>query len=159
MLRTSVQQFSSSLLASVLPPSAKTLPSVQPSLFVRFLTFLHWLLSLCIFHTSLSLIFHTSLSPFFFINSCAVSYCLSFLLPDEASGRNVVNSTDCCSTACCSLNYYTSVLLLLDEDSGETLSVLLRVILLRVVLKITSIFFVLDECRTSSLLRTSVQPF
>ena len=41
---------------------------------------------------------------FFFINSCASSYCLSFLLPDEASGRNVVISTVCCSTVCCALN-------------------------------------------------------
>ena len=46
-------------------------------------------------HISLSPIFHTLLSPFFFINSCAFSYCLSFLLNDEASGRNVVNSTVC----------------------------------------------------------------
>ena len=74
----------------------------------------------CIFHTSLSPFFHTSLSPFFFINSCAISYCLSFLLPDEASGRNVVNSTVCCSTVCCStvccsLNYYTSILFVLHK--------------------------------------------
>ena len=55
-------------------------------------------------------IFNTSLSPvFFFINSCSFSYCLSILLPDEASGRNVVNSTFCCSTGFCSLNYYTSI--------------------------------------------------
>ena len=46
---------------------------------------------------------------FLFINSYAFSYCLSFLLPDEASGRNVVNSTVFCSTVCCSLNYYTSI--------------------------------------------------
>ena len=60
--------------------------------------------------------FHISLSPFFFfINSCAFSYCLSFLLPDETSGRNVVNSTVCCSTVCCSFNYYTSVLCLLHQ--------------------------------------------
>ena len=60
-----------------------------------------------IFHTLLSSIFHISLSPFFFINSRAFSYYLSFLLPDDASGRNVVNSTACWSTVCCSLNYYT----------------------------------------------------
>ena len=52
---------------------------------------------------------------FFFINSCAFSYFLSFLLPDEASGRNVVNSTVCCSTVCCSLNYYTSILFVLHK--------------------------------------------
>ena len=47
---------------------------------------------------------------FFFINSCSFSYCLSFLLPDGASGRHVVNSTVCCSTVFCSLDYYTSIL-------------------------------------------------
>ena len=61
------------------------------------------------FLTSLSLIFHTSLSPFFFfINSCVFSCHLSFLLLDEACGRNVFNSTACCSTVCCSLNYLNS---------------------------------------------------
>ena len=49
---------------------------------------------------------------FFFINSCAFSYCLSFLSPDEASGRKVVNST-VCFTVCCPLNYYTSILFVL----------------------------------------------
>ena len=52
---------------------------------------------------------------YIFINSCAFSYCLSFLLPDEASGRNVVRSTVCCSTVCCSLNLYTSILFVLDK--------------------------------------------
>ena len=99
----------------MLPPSAATFPSFQPPTFVRFLTFLYWLLSLLYFHTSLSPIFHTSLSPFFFINSCAFSYCLSFLLPDEASWGNVVNSTVCCSTVSCSLNYYTSILFVLHN--------------------------------------------
>ena len=47
---------------------------------------------------------------FFFINSCAFSYCLSFLFPDEASWRNDVNSTVSSSTVSCSLNYYTSIL-------------------------------------------------
>ena len=61
-----------------------------------------------IFHTSRSAIFHTSLSPFFLHkNSCAFSYYLSFLQPDEACGRKVVNSTVCCSSVCCSLNYLT----------------------------------------------------
>ena len=52
-----------------------------------------------------------------FISSCAFSYCLAFFLPDEASGRNVVNSTVSCSTVCCSLKYYTctSILLLLQK--------------------------------------------
>ena len=69
----------------------------------------------CIFHASLSPIFHTSLSPFFFINSCAFSYSLSSLLPDETSGRQAVNSTVCCCTACCSLNCYTSILFVLHQ--------------------------------------------
>ena len=43
---------------------------------------------------------------FFFINSCAFSNYPSFLLPDEASGRNVVISTACCSSVRCSLTYY-----------------------------------------------------
>ena len=45
-LRTSVKPFWSFLMASVLPAAAATLPSVQPPTFVRFLTFLYWLLSL-----------------------------------------------------------------------------------------------------------------
>ena len=52
---------------------------------------------------------------FFFINSCAFSYYLSFLLPDEACGLNVVYSTVCCSTVCCSFNYYTSILFVLHK--------------------------------------------
>ena len=69
-----------------------------------------------IFHTSLSAIFHTPLSPFFLHkNSCAFSYYLSFFLPDEACGRNVVNSTVCCSSVCCSLNCYTSILFVLHK--------------------------------------------
>ena len=52
---------------------------------------------------------------FFFINPCVFSYYISFLLPDEAFWRNVVNSTVCCpsvccSSVCCSLNYYTAIL-------------------------------------------------
>ena len=66
---------------------------------------------------------------FFFINWCALSYCISFLLPDETSWRNVANSTVCSSTVFCSLNYYTPIL------------------------------FVLHKCRNISLLRTSVQQF
>ena len=66
---------------------------------------------------------------FFFINSCAFSFCLSFLLPDETSGRNVVNSSVCFSTVCCSLNYYTSI------------------------------SFVLHKCRNFFSVRTSVQTF
>ena len=52
---------------------------------------------------------------FLFLNSCAFSYCLLFILPDEASERNVFKSTVRCSTVCCSLNCYTSILLVLNK--------------------------------------------
>ena len=69
----------------------------------------------CIFHTSLSRIFILGFHLFFFINSLAFPYCISFLLAVEASGRNVVNSTVCCSSVCCPLNYYTSILFVLHK--------------------------------------------
>ena len=110
-MRTSEQPFSSFLRASVLPPAAASSPCVQPPTFVRFLTFLYWLLSLLYFsHFAVTYFSYFAVTFFFFINSCAFSFCLSFLLPDEASGRNVVNSTVCCSTVFCSLDYYTSIL-------------------------------------------------
>ena len=68
-----------------------------------------------IIHTSLSTIFHTWLSPFFFINSCAFSHYLSFLITDEGSGRYVVNSTVCCSSVRCCWDYYTSILFVLHK--------------------------------------------
>ena len=109
--RTSVQPFSSFLMASVLPPAAETLPSVQTHTYVRFLTFLYWLLSLLYFHTfSVTYFSYFAVTYFFFINSCAFSCCLSFLLPDEASGRNGVNTTVFFSAVCCCWNYYTSIL-------------------------------------------------
>ena len=52
---------------------------------------------------------------FSFRNSCAFSYCICFLLPDEASGRNIVNCTVCCFTVCCSLNYSTSIFFVLHK--------------------------------------------
>ena len=111
-----MQPFSSLLPASVLPPASANLPSVQPPTFVRFLTFLYWLLSLLYFsHFALTFFFILRCHIFFFINSCAFPYCLSSLLPDEASGRNVVNSTVCCSTVCCSLSYYTSMYFVLNK--------------------------------------------
>ena len=91
------------------------MPSVQPPTFVRFLTFLYWLLSLLYFSHFAVTYFSYFAFTFFFINSCAFSYCLSFLLPDEASGRNVVNSTVSFSTLSCSLNYYTSILFMLHK--------------------------------------------
>ena len=99
----------------MLPSAASTLPSFEAPTFVRFLTFLYLVLSLSYFHTSLSAIFHTSLSPFFFISSCAFLYYLSFLLPDEVCGRNVVNSTVCWCSVYCSLNSCTSILFVLHK--------------------------------------------
>ena len=92
---------------SVLPSAASTLPSVEAPTFVRFLHFFTGFCHYRIFHTSLSAIIHTSLSPFFFMNSRAFLYYLSFLLPDEACGRSVVKSSVCCFSGCFSLIYYT----------------------------------------------------
>ena len=97
LLATSMQPFSSSLRASMLPSTASTLPSVQPPTFVRFLFFY------CFFVTFVFFILRCHL--LFFITSCAFSYYLSLFLLDEASGRKVVNSTACCSTVFCSLTY------------------------------------------------------
>ena len=116
MLRTSVQPFSSFLRASVLPPVAATFPSFQPPTVVRFLTFLCRLFSLLYCsHFTVTYFSYFAVTHFFFINSCALSYCLSLFLPDEASGRKAVNSTVCCSTVCCFLNYYTSILFVVDK--------------------------------------------
>ena len=57
---------------------------------------------------------------FSFINSCAFSYRLSFLLLYEACGGNVVESSVCCPSFCCSyvcysLNYYTSIRYILHK--------------------------------------------
>ena len=49
LLRTSVQPLSPLLRASVLPSAALTLHSVEAPTFVRFLTFLYWVLSLSYF--------------------------------------------------------------------------------------------------------------
>ena len=110
-----MQPFSSFLRASVLPPAAATLgfcssTYVRPLSHLSLLAFVTFVFLTLRCH--LVLIF---LSLFFFINSCSFSYCLSFLLPDEASGRNVVNSTVCYSTVCCSFNYYTSILFVLHK--------------------------------------------
>ena len=74
--------------------------------FLDFVTFVFFTL-----RSQLFFIFRCNL--FSFINSCVFSYYLSFLLPDKACGRNVVNSTVPCSSVCCSLNSYTSILFVL----------------------------------------------
>ena len=80
-----------------------------PTTYVRslshlsFLAFVPFLFFTLRCHLFFILLCHLSI----FISSCAFSYCLSFFLPDEASGRNVGNSTVCCSTVCCSLKHYT----------------------------------------------------
>ena len=99
----------------MLRTSVQPLPSVQPPTFVRFLTFLYWLLSLLYFPTSLSPTFHTSLSPFFLHKS------MRFLLLASISPTlwsllaKVVNSNVCCSSVCFSLNYYTTILFVLHK--------------------------------------------
>ena len=111
LLRTSVLPFSSFLRASVLPPTAETLPSVQQPTFVRYFTFLYWLLSLLYFSQfAVTYFSYFAVTLFFFINSCGFSYSFSFFLPDEASVPNVVISTVCCPSVCCSLNYYMFLL-------------------------------------------------
>ena len=106
---TSVQPISCFLRASVLHPTSSTLPPVQPPRFVGFLTFLYWVLSLSFFsHFVVTYFSYIAVTFFFFINSWVFSCHLSFLLLDEACGRNVFNSTACCSTVCCSLNYLNS---------------------------------------------------
>ena len=69
----------------------------------------------CIFTLRCHLFFVLLCDLFFLINSCALSYYLSFLLPDETSERNVVNSTVCFSTIFFSLNLYRSTLLVLHK--------------------------------------------
>ena len=69
-----------------------------------------------VFFTPRCHLFFTLRCPrYSFLNLCAFTYCLSFVLLDQASVRNVVNFTVCCSTVCCSLNYRTSILLVLHE--------------------------------------------
>ena len=99
---------SSFLRSTVLPFFASTFPSVEAPTFVRFLTFAYWVLSLSYFsHFAVSYFSYFAVTFFLHKNSCTFSYYLSFLLPDEACGRKVVNSTVCCSSVCCSLNYLT----------------------------------------------------
>ena len=108
LLPSTVLPFSSFRHASVLPSTASTLriASVQPPTFVRFLTFLDCGFVTFVFFTlRCHLFFILRCHLFFFINSCAFSYYLSFLLPNQVSGRNVFNSTALCSTICRSLNY------------------------------------------------------
>ena len=99
------------LRASVLPSTASTFAFCSTT-YVRPLSPLCLLgfVTLEFFRLRCHLFFIPRFHLFFFITSCALSYCLSFLLNDEASGRNVVNSTVCCSTVCCFLNYYASIL-------------------------------------------------
>ena len=116
LCRTSLQRLCSFWRAFVPPSAAWTLPFVGALTFVRFLTFLYWVLSLSYFsHFAVSYISYFAVTIFLFKNSCAFSYYLSFILPDEDCGRNVVNSTVCCSSVCCSLTNYMSILFVLHE--------------------------------------------
>ena len=90
------------LRASVLPSAASTLPFVEAPTFVRFFTLPYFVFVTFVFLTlRIQLIFMRRSHLIFCINSCAYSNYLSFPLPDEASGRNVFNSTVCCSSVCC----------------------------------------------------------
>ena len=123
MLRTSVLKLSSFLRASVLPSAASTLPSVEAATFVRFLTFLYWVLSHpYLFTLRCQLVFIFLCQLYLFINRCCFSYYLPFLLPDQACGRNVVNSTVCCFSVCCPLNYLTSLILFILHNCRNFLS-------------------------------------
>ena len=84
---------------------------------LRSSTFSPFSIGICHFcsHFAVTYFSYFAVTHFFFINSCALSYCLSLFLPDEASGRKAVNSTVCCSTVCCFLNYYTSILFVVDK--------------------------------------------
>ena len=117
LLRTSVKSFSSLLRASVLPPAAANFTFcsttyVRPLSHLSHLAFVTFVFLTIPCHLFVILLCHL----FFFINSSAVSYCLSFLLRDEASGRNVVNSTFCYSTVCCSLKSHRSILFVLHKS-------------------------------------------
>ena len=79
-LRTSVQPLLCFLRASELPSAASTLPSVEAPTFVRFLTFIYWVLSLSYFDISLSAIFYISMSPFS-LHKLMRSLILSFIYP------------------------------------------------------------------------------
>ena len=110
MLRTSVQPFSSSLRAAVLSPAAATLPSVQPATFVRFLTFLHWLLSL-LYLPDIAFTCFLYSAVTFFLHKLVRFLILYFISLNWWSRK----STVFCSTVCCSLNYYRSILFVLHK--------------------------------------------
>ena len=67
---------------------------VRPLSHLSLLGFVTFVFFTCRCH--LFFILRCQLFPF--INLCAFSYYLSFLLPDAASGRSAVNCTVCCST-------------------------------------------------------------
>ena len=67
LLRTSMQPFSSSRRASVLPLAAATLHSVQPPTFVRFLNLLYYLLSLSYF-SHYAVAYFSNLAVTFFLH-------------------------------------------------------------------------------------------
>ena len=83
LLRTSVLPLLSFVRVLVLPSAASTLPPFEARTFVRFLTFLYWVLSLSYFwHLAVSYFSYFAVTFCFFIKSCAFSYYLSLLLPD-----------------------------------------------------------------------------
>ena len=113
-MRTSVQPFSSFLRASVLPPAAAaTVPSVQPPTFVRFLTFLYWLLSLSYFsHFALTSLSYFAVNFFSSYTHAISPTVFHFCYLMKPLG---FNSTVCCSTVCCFLNSFSSILFVLHK--------------------------------------------
>ena len=116
LLRTSVQPFLSFLRASVLPSAASNFAFCSTT-YVRPLSHLSLLsfVTFVFFTLRCHLFFILRCHLFFFINSCVLSYHVSFLLPHETCGGNMVISNVCCSSVCCSLNYYTSLLFVLNK--------------------------------------------
>ena len=78
LLRTSAQRFLSFVRASVLPPAAANLPSVQPATFVRFLSFLYWLLSLLYF-SNFAVTYFSYLAVTFFLHKLMRYLIVSFI--------------------------------------------------------------------------------
>ena len=112
-----MQPLTSFLCASVLLPAAETLPSVQPPTFVRFLTFLYWLLSLLYFSYFPVIYFSYFAFTFFSSSTHVLSHTVfhfSYLMEPLRETSLILL---CCSTVCGSLNYYTctSILFVLHK--------------------------------------------
>ena len=113
-MQTSLQPISSFLRASVLPPAAATLPSVQPPTFVRFLTYLYWLLSLLYFSHFTVTHFSYFAVPFFSSSTHALYHTVfhfSYLIKVLGETSLILLSVVLPSVA----NYFTSILFVLHK--------------------------------------------